>query len=586
MLLPTKIVPFIWHFIKKQSVPFIIVISASIVWSLNEMLFPYFLKWIINAISHANGSPQSIYKAVLTPLCLLGLMWLLMEISMRIQGIILIYLHPKFRANIREAVFDYIKKHSHQYFTDNFAGSISKKLSELPMSCQTITEIVFFNLIPIFLAFIIAFFLMALTKWMFAFILLSWFLLHMAITLFAMKLNNFHWNLHSKASSVLSGKVVDSITNMLTVRLFARSQYESLYLKRYQEDEILKAHKALWSLEIVRIFQGLSALLFMIAIMSTLIIDWSHHTITVGDISLIGMLSFWILGMIWYTSYQLMVLTRESATIAEALNLITAGHDIEDKPHAPALKLSKGKICFNNVSFAYDSNKPIFKNLNISIKSGQKVGLVGFSGSGKSTLVNLLLRYYDIQKGEITIDGQDIASVTQDSLRKNIAMIPQDPTLFHRSLKENIRYGHLKASDEEIIQASKLAHCHEFIQELSEGYETLVGEQGVKLSGGQRQRIAIARAIIKNAPILILDEATSSLDSATEKLIQQSLQELMQNKTTIVIAHRLSTLADMDRILMFEKGILIEDGSIKELLASDSHFKKLWKLQRDGFLPE
>lgn len=214
------------------------------------------------------------------------------------------------------------------------------------------------------------------------------------------------------------------------------------------------------------------------------------------------------------------------------------------------------------------------------------MGLVGFSGSGKSTLVNLILRFYDIQSGEILIDGQNICQVTGDSLRQQIAMIPQDPTLFHRSLMENIRYGREEASDQEVFEAAKLAHCHEFIDQLDEKYHSLVGERGVKLSGGQRQRIAIARAILKNAPILIMDEATSSLDSVTEKIIQRSLENLMKNRTTIIIAHRLSTLLHMDRILVFHQGFLVEDGSIQELLNKKGHFSQLWNMQADGFLPE
>jgi ATP-binding cassette subfamily B protein len=214
------------------------------------------------------------------------------------------------------------------------------------------------------------------------------------------------------------------------------------------------------------------------------------------------------------------------------------------------------------------------------------VGLVGFSGSGKSTFVNLILRFYDIQSGQILIDNQNVADVTQDSLREQIAMIPQDPTLFHRTLMENIRYGRLTATDEEVTVAAKLAHCEEFIDKLDEGYHSMVGERGIKLSGGQRQRIAIARAILKNAPILILDEATSSLDTVTEKLIQQSLHTVMQHRTTMVIAHRLSTLANMDRILVFHKGKVIEDGTQDELLNLQGQFARLWEMQTNGFLPD
>lgn len=250
------------------------------------------------------------------------------------------------------------------------------------------------------------------------------------------------------------------------------------------------------------------------------------------------------------------------------------------------MNCTRGKIVFDRVKFHYKGTEPLFRDKSVEIAAGQKVGLVGYSGGGKTTFANLILRLYNVTGGAILIDGQDIREVTQDSLRENIAMIPQDTSLFHRSLTENIRYGRINATDDEVIEAAKKAHAHEFISRLPQGYDSLVGERGIKLSGGQRQRIAIARAILKNAPILILDEATSQLDSVTENLIQESLRELMQNKTAIVIAHRLSTLLYMDRILVFDKGRIVADGSHDELLARGRLYKNLWNAQVGGFLPD
>jgi ATP-binding cassette subfamily B protein len=264
---------------------------------------------------------------------------------------------------------------------------------------------------------------------------------------------------------------------------------------------------------------------------------------------------------------------------------MTAPHEIVDLVSAKPLKVTQGKIEFKQVSFHYDEGTHLFKNKNIIIPAGQKVGLVGFSGSGKSTFVNLILRLFDVESGEITIDGQNIKVVTQASLRENIAMIPQDISLFHRTLMDNIRYGRIEASDLDVIEASKKAHCHEFITQLADGYQSLVGERGIKLSGGQRQRIAIARAMLKNAPILILDEATSALDSMTEKHIQDGLHLLMKNRTTIVIAHRLSTLSEMDRILVFDLGKIIEDGTHETLINANGHYARMWQMQAGGFLP-
>jgi ATP-binding cassette subfamily B protein len=268
------------------------------------------------------------------------------------------------------------------------------------------------------------------------------------------------------------------------------------------------------------------------------------------------------------------------------LRALVVTPDIQDRRHARELVVSKGEIIFEDVQFSYQGSDPLFQNKSVKIESGQKVGLVGYSGSGKSTFVNLILRLFDVTSGQITVDGQDIRHVTQDSLRANIGMIPQDPSLFHRTLGENIRYGKTNATDEEIVEASKKAHAHAFISALAQGYDSLVGERGVKLSGGQRQRIAIARAILKNAPLLILDEATSQLDSVTESDIQDSLWQLMQGKTTIVIAHRLSTLLHMDRILVFDESKIVEDGTHQALLTQRGLYATLWNAQVGGFLPE
>jgi ATP-binding cassette subfamily B protein len=271
----------------------------------------------------------------------------------------------------------------------------------------------------------------------------------------------------------------------------------------------------------------------------------------------------------------------------QAIKVIYQANEIKDKEGAKQLTINKGNIVFEKLGFSYDQGKSaLFSNLSVKILDGQKVGLVGYSGGGKTSFVNLILRLYEISEGSILIDNQDIRDVTQDSLRRAIAMIPQEPVLFHRTLLENIRYGRIEATDEEVIAASKRAYAHEFISKLPENYHTLVGERGIKLSGGQRQRIAIARAILKNAPILILDEATSQLDSVTEEYIQTSLAELMQGKTTIVIAHRLSTLLHMDRILVFDQGKIIQDGTHAELLAQAGLYKTLWDAQVGGFLPD
>lgn len=586
MNMPTTIFSFIFHFVKQQRAKFLFLMLSSIAWATNDTFFPYFLKRIVNTVQNYHGASYGIFTAVSGTLILIGLFWLVTEMVMRLQGITLIYTYPKFRASIRKKVFDYVKLHSHEYFVSHHAGDIAKKISDLPTSCQAIMEIMCFQFLPALTGIIIVLIMMWHIKGIFAGLLLLWMCLHLGLAFFSLKKGNRLWEKHSDTVSTLSGKIIDTFTNILNMRLFARGNYETDYLERFQQEELLKSKKALWFVELTRIGFGISGLFLIFGMIYLLLYGWTQHWITIGDFTQIGMQTFWLLGWVWFVSFQITIFAREMGTISNALSLVEKRHDIVDVNNAPALVISKGTICFDQVTFNYQRHRPVFESLNVTIPAGEKIGLVGFSGSGKSTFVNLILRFYDLKSGRILIDKQDISQVTQDSLRSQIAMIPQDPMLFHRSLMENIRYGRIDATDEEVIYASKLAHCHEFIEQADDGYNALVGERGVKLSGGQRQRIAIARAILKNAPILILDEATSSLDSITEKMIQESLNQVMQDRTTIVIAHRLSTLAEMDRILVFDKGEIIEEGTKESLLKTGGHFAMLWSKQIDGFLPE
>ncbi len=586
MNLPKTALAFLYYFLKRQPFGFFIIFFAAISWSVNDIFFPYFIKLIVNTLHDYRGYTVNVYHALMKPIALLMFFWINTEFWLRMQGIAMIYALPTFRANIREKVYNYVKLHSQEYFANHFPGNIAKKIADLPNSCQSIIEVLSYSFIPTILGILIAMGLMWMTNPVFAGILFIWFCLHMALTLFFMKTGNEKWEIHSESSAALSGKIVDSFTNILNVRLFARNDYESQYLHRFQEDEIKKAKNAMWLIEIMRFWQGVTGFLMIFAMLFALIHGWTQGWVTLGDFAQIGMQSFWLLSMVWYMSYQMTVFAREVGVINNSLTLITKGHDIVDVQNAKQLQVSKGDIEFSEVIFSYPQKQPVFKNLTVKIHAGQKIGLVGYSGSGKTTFVNLILRFHNLAGGSILIDGQNIAAVTQDSLRSQIAMIPQDPTLFHRTIMENIRYGNLNATDAEVIEAAKLANCHEFIEKLPEKYQSFVGDRGVKLSGGQRQRVAIARAILKNAPILILDEATSALDSATEGMIQEGLQHVMKNRTTLVVAHRLSTLADMDRILVFDKGQIIEDGTQEDLLNAGGHFAMLWNMQTNGYLPD
>jgi ATP-binding cassette subfamily B protein len=338
--------------------------------------------------------------------------------------------------------------------------------------------------------------------------------------------------------------------------------------------------------ERVRWFQFSAAALLKIGILYYSLTLWDEGKITVGEFVMAVSLSFMIINEARNLSRRFLEFFEYLGNVANGVHTIIQPHELVDAPAAIAPVISRGRIEFRDLDFGYGPDKKVFEKLNVTIEAGQRVGLVGFSGSGKSTFVSLILRLYDAQAGQILIDGIDVRDMTQDALHSQLSLIPQDPSLFHRTLMENIRYGRVEASDAEVMEAATKAHAHEFIMQIKEQYQALVGERGVKLSGGQRQRIAIARVILKNAPILILDEATSSLDSITEKAIQDTLDQVMVNKTVIVVAHRLSTIANLDRILVFDHGHIVEDGSHAELLARRGAYHQLWSRQAGGFLPD
>jgi ATP-binding cassette subfamily B protein len=412
-----------------------------------------------------------------------------------------------------------------------------------------------------------------------------WILVHFSLTwIFTIKCAKYS-HIHGEVRSELMGKIVDSLTNNFVVNLFYRFRYEKDQIAHSQKEELKTNDKA--QVYSVKMFAAMSVgFLAEIFILTGFAISfWLQGKISTGEIVQL-FYTVWNLGMvIWVTSDKGPEFFQSLGIANQALTIMQDPQDILDPPSAVDLVVDKGEIVFDNVSFRYGERK-VFHNKNLRISAGEKVGLVGYSGAGKSTFVNLILRFFSLEKGRILIDGQDIACVTLESLRSQVALIPQDPILFHRTLEENIRYGKVEASQKEVIEAAKLAHCDEFIQRCPDSYATLVGERGTKLSGGERQRIAIARAMLNAAPILILDEATSALDSVTERYIQDSLEKLMQNRTTLVIAHRLSTLAKMDRILVFDQGKVVEEGSHLELLSKGGHYARMWQMQAGGFLPD
>ena len=410
---------------------------------------------------------------------------------------------------------------------------------------------------------------------------LGFFLINYYFSLYKLKYDTQRAQLNSKVTGLLA----DTITNHLNVKLFTAYNRERGLFKIINS-QYQKLQQFTWDLG--NYFEAAQALLMIaleLGVMYYAISLWQKGTISLGDFVLIQTYLVSIIMRLWNFGRIIRKYYEAMADAEEMTEILEMSHEIVDSKNAQALQIAGGHIEFKEVNFSYNQTREIVSNFNLEIKPKEKIALVGPSGAGKSTIINLLLRNYDISSGKILIDDQKIINVTQESLWQNIALVNQDPVLFHRTLKENISYGQPQANDDEIIQAAKLAHAHDFIESFSDKYGTYVGERGVKLSGGERQRIAIARAILKNAPILVLDEATSSLDSESEELIQDALANLMKDKTVIVIAHRLSTIMKMDRIVVLEEGKIIEQGSHQELLTKKNGlYKKLWKKQVGGFI--
>ena len=558
----------------------------SFSWPLDALLWPYILHVVIDIFTRYEGDRMAAWESLKLPiaggLCLV----IYIETASRTMGFLLAKAIPKLQANIRMAMFEHIQRHSPQYFNERFAGSLANKITDMTGQVESIIQLLFWPLVPSISACILGALFLWFINPLFTWIYVIWIIVHLAICLKFTKSCDLYEHRHAEARSTLIGRIVDSLTNNFAVNLFYRFDNETKTIAPFQKEEERTNRQAKQYVEQMRAYLSLFYFLaVIIGMFGSLIYLWIHNQISTGQVVQV-FTTMWGLSLIlWTVGSSLPLLFQTLGIAKQAYTVMLDPQDIGDKSNAQPLNISSGEIVFDDVTFQYGEKK-LFENKRVQIRGGEKIGLVGYTGAGKSTFINLILRFFPIQSGRILIDGQEVANVTLESLRRQIALIPQDPILFHRTLRENISYAKPNASENEIIHAAKLAHCHEFIQNFPTGYEAKVGERGTKLSGGEKQRIAIARAILAEAPILILDEATSSLDSLTEKYIQDSLEKLMQNRTTIVIAHRLSTLSKMDRILVFDKGRIVEEGSPDYLLTKKGLYAKMWQMQIGGFLPE
>lgn len=573
---------FIWHYAKIFKIALVTMLVLLVIGQICRQFTPYYLAKIYETISGYSGIPSA-WQNLISFIFLAFLTQLLGTTIPNSGFIISAKITPKIRTLVIRDVFDYVNKHSIAFFSHEMAGNISNKVQQLQSG---VTELFHHSLDSVWsvcYALIGVIILSSVSLWLTP-VFLLWAVAIISLGLFlGKKLHKLSKDSSTK-QSIANGMIVDSLANYSEIKSFANFKFERVNLlkalrilrKAESKEEIGRA--------VIIFAQHFAVVIsFMLFLLYTAWL-FKNGVLTSTDFIFVNGLFYTMSGVVFNITYGYNQLSRVLGRINSALETLAVDPEIIDSPRAEKLRIKKAEISFCDVGFSYKDNREIFTKLNVNIKAGEKIGLVGASGAGKSTFIKLLARYFDVRSGCIKINGKDIRDVTQESLHKHIATIPQDVCLFNRSLKDNIRYGRTNASDKEIIVAAKTASAHDFIKNLASGYDTKVGDRGVILSGGERQRIAIARAVLKNAPILIFDEATSSLDTENEKHIQESLSKLMKGKTVIAVAHRLSTLKEMDRILVFDKGKIIEEGNHDELLNKQGKYAKLFKMQSGGFL--
>ncbi len=555
--------------------------AIVVVWvaSTAGTLLSYFFKLIIDAVE-LDDYDSAMFWALLYPVAIL-----LVQLTYRLSGYAGAYWTSHSNKSAMDILTAYLLKHSHGYFIDRFAGSITSKVRNVTSAFdETIPDFLWGHLTAM-VTFLITFVIIARVDFKSSLVFIALiFVLIFINKKFAYKKSVLSKK-NAEASSLLQGQVTDTFSNISTVRQYVMGEHEKGKLRHLTQNKF-NTGMANWLYTEKMLLTNSIILFFFAFVMFWLLVDkWGQGLITTGDFVLVLALVSQITGTLLFIGRAFNATARTIGELKEGLDDIFIPYEIENISNALDLKVSEGRVDWKDVDFNFSGVK-VFDNFNLEIPSRQRLGLVGSSGAGKSTFVSLILRQHEIKGGVIEIDGQDISKITQDSLREAIAVVPQEPSLFHRTIRENIAYSKPKASLDEVIAIAKLANAHEFIQKLPQGYDTLVGERGIKLSGGQKQRVAIARAMLKNAPILILDEATSALDSESEKEIQKALHTLMEGKTVIAIAHRLSTLREMDRIIVLEEGIIKEDGNHESLLNIDGLYANLWQHQAGGFINE
>ena len=538
----------------------------------------YGIKNLVDALSNSDVDDARLWGAVGMLLAMVAgdnLLW-------RLAGWVATYAFIGVGGDLRLDLFQHLSGHGARYFSDQLSGALGSRISTAASTAWTIESSLTWTTIPPALAVLSSIALLSvinrpLTAVLFAIVAI----LGAIIAKLAAGGHDLHTRFAGRAAAV-SGDISDVVSNMSLVRAFGAAKLELDRLSRRIEQEMSAQRSSLRSLERLRLFHAVSVFIVTAGMLVWAVELWRQHQITTGDVVLTTTLGFTVLHASRDLAMALVELVQHFAKLGEAVEVLGLPHEMEDSPGAKPLIDLGGSIAFERVSFSYPSGMPALREFDFHAPAGQKVGLVGKSGAGKSTILALLQRLYDPVAGRILIDEQDIRQVTQESLRRAVAVVQQDICLFQRSVLENLRYGKADASDDEVYRAAEAAHCTEFISRLPQGFDTIVGERGLKLSGGQRQRLAIARAFLRDAPIILLDEATSSLDTESEQSIQEALMRLVRNRTVIAIAHRLSTLNSFDRILVLDRGLAIEDGRPDDLLRRDGPFSRMYGRQLAG----
>lgn len=573
-----------WQHVKKFKFSFYFVLFFIMGASAINAIVPLYFKSFFDTLT-ADLPKDSVYESLFSILVTILFFELLQWLFWRIAGFTNVYFQTHVMADLDNTSFKYLHRHSFFFFNNNFTGSLVKRLNYFSRAFEGIADRLVYDIVPIIVNIAIITTVLSFKNSILGIAISTWLVIYIFINIFVAKYKMRYDLAASTAQTKATGDLADTITNNANVKLFEGYDRE-VEIFGGLNDKVRRARKFSWNME--TFFESIQAFLMIILQFGFFYIGlrlWRQGSFTLGDFVLLQSYVLIVMMRVWNFGNVLRRLYRNFADAEEMTEILNTPHDIVDVKNAKELVVDRGDIEFNRVVFCYYKTRKVLDNLSLTIKAKEKVALIGPSGAGKTTIVKLLLRNHDLDGGKILIDGQNISRVTQTSLWHNISLVPQDPILFHRSLLENIRYGQPSASDQDVIAAAKAANCHEFIESFPEGYQTYVGERGVKLSGGERQRVAIARAILRNSPILVLDEATSSLDSASEGLIQDALGKLMQNKTVIVIAHRLSTIRKVDRIIFVDEGGIKESGRHEELVKQkDGHYRRLWELQAGGFI--